>query len=114
MTSFEDPIEDSPENRYNKVFLTARNTIERHNGVLKSRFRGLLKHCTINYDPIKSGKIICYCGVFHNIANYYKNESPDDNIEDDGHKNSEFDGNAMNWLQAGRNVRDDIVQLYFK
>ncbi|KAJ8950906.1 hypothetical protein NQ314_007763 [Rhamnusium bicolor] len=51
MTPFRDPAEGTPEARYNFAHIRSRNTIQRCIGVLKSRFRGLLKERTARYAP---------------------------------------------------------------
>lgn len=60
-----DLVEGTPEARYNN------HSIERVNGLLKSRFRCLLKHRTLNYDPIKAEKLIYSYTVLHNICRYF-------------------------------------------
>ena len=54
------------EERYQKMHKKGRNTIERCNGLLKSRFRCLLRK--LEFTPEKSCKIIRACIVLHNIA----------------------------------------------
>ncbi|GBP95427.1 Putative nuclease HARBI1 [Eumeta japonica] len=44
---------NTPEERYNKAFKCARANIERCNGILKMRFRCLLKHRVLHYAPEK-------------------------------------------------------------
>lgn len=61
----------------------ARMTIERVNGVLKARFRCLLKHRTLNYSPVKAAKIIYSCGVLHNIAQHFNVNMPVDAVEEE-------------------------------
>ncbi|KAJ8966432.1 hypothetical protein NQ314_003530 [Rhamnusium bicolor] len=58
----------SPEERYNERHRSTRSTIERCNGVLKLRFRCLLKHRTLYYKPEKCSYIINACTVLHNIC----------------------------------------------
>nr|CAH7757819.1 unnamed protein product [Callosobruchus chinensis] len=63
--------------KYNIHLRRARNSVERVNGVLKGRFRSLVKHRTPNYDPIKCGRIINTCVVLHNIALQFNVAPPD-------------------------------------
>ncbi|KAJ8915416.1 hypothetical protein NQ315_008306, partial [Exocentrus adspersus] len=53
---------------YNDTHRRARSTIERCNGLLKMRFRCLLKHRTLHYSPSKASKIINACIVLHNMC----------------------------------------------
>lgn len=60
--------ENSPEARYTHMHVKARNCVERCFGVLKGRFRCLHKHRTLEYSPIKAGRIINACAVLHNFC----------------------------------------------
>ncbi|GBP40851.1 Putative nuclease HARBI1 [Eumeta japonica] len=66
------PITGAPpgsrEYRYTKVHAKTRNCIERCIGLLKSRWRCLLKHRTLHYNPDIAQKIIIACCVLHNMA----------------------------------------------
>lgn len=68
MTPITDAEENTPESRYTAAHIAARNCIERCFGVLKQRFRCLLKHRTLHYSPVRAGKIIKACAVLHNMA----------------------------------------------
>lgn len=59
----------SPEEYYTNVHCRARNTVDRCIGVLKPRWRCLLAHRVLHYDPVTAGKIVNACVVLHNIAN---------------------------------------------
>lgn len=56
------------EERYNEKVCSVRNTIERCNGVLKNRFRCLLKHRVLHYSPTVAAKIVNSCVVLHNMC----------------------------------------------
>lgn len=56
MTPIYEPQENSSEARYNKWFCKTRSIIERCNGVLKMRFRCLLKHRVLHYSPPKAAR----------------------------------------------------------
>lgn len=73
-----EPPENTPEHRYNMVH---KNTIERCNGLLKLRFRCLLKHHVLHYKPHVACKIISSCIVLHNMCVTHNVELPDE-IED--------------------------------
>ncbi|KAJ8926478.1 hypothetical protein NQ314_021153 [Rhamnusium bicolor] len=60
--------ETEEEEAYNEVHRRARSTIERCNGLLKMRFRCLLKHRVLHYAPNKASKIINACVLLHNMC----------------------------------------------
>ncbi|KAL5237402.1 hypothetical protein ACI65C_004812 [Semiaphis heraclei] len=68
MTPYLDPAPRSPEALYNDSFCSIRSIIERCIGVLKMRFRCLLKHRVLHYTPNKASKIINTCVVLHNMC----------------------------------------------
>ncbi|CAK1591807.1 unnamed protein product [Parnassius mnemosyne] len=69
MVPISNAVEGSPEEHYNKLHATARNTVERAIGRLKGRFRCLLVHRVLHYDPEMVAKIVIACCVLHNICN---------------------------------------------
>lgn len=72
----------TPEDHFNNVHMSARNTIERTFGVLKQRFRCLLKHRVLHYAPPKAASIINACVILHNIAINEGLPLPEDDNED--------------------------------
>lgn len=68
MTPVPNAAEGSPEWRYNLQHASARNVIERCNGVLKNRFRCLLGERKLRYEPEKVGNIVVACCVLHNMC----------------------------------------------
>lgn len=60
------------EKLYNKAHKSGRNAIERCNGVLKTRFRCLLKENIRSYSPEKYGLIINAWAVLHNILTKHR------------------------------------------
>ncbi|GBN64757.1 Putative nuclease HARBI1 [Araneus ventricosus] len=71
MTPISNADEDSSSARYNDAHTWARNTIERCNGLLKSRFRCCQRSRQLHYSPEKAGLIINACAVLHNICIHY-------------------------------------------
>ncbi|XP_045449952.1 putative nuclease HARBI1 [Melitaea cinxia] len=69
MTPCANPEPGSPEEHYNTLHSTARNSVERTIGILKGRFRCLLVHRVLHYDPEMVSKIIIACCILHNICN---------------------------------------------
>ncbi|CAI6375972.1 unnamed protein product [Macrosiphum euphorbiae] len=67
LTPFNNPVADVGQ-YYNKMQMSTRSIIERCNGVLKMRYRCLLKHRFLHYHPEKCTKIINACTVLHNIC----------------------------------------------
>jgi len=68
MTPIIDAIEGSPEAEYNRKQMKCCLIIEQCNGVLKMRFRCLLKHRVLHYSPPTASKIIYTCAVLHNMC----------------------------------------------
>lgn len=58
MTPIINAREGSPEAAYNNNHRRCRSLIERCNGLLKMRFRCLLKHRALHYTPPVASKII--------------------------------------------------------
>lgn len=68
LTPIPNAVPGSPEENYNEHHKRTRSTIERCNGVLKLRFRCLLRHRVLHYNPTWASKIINGCTVLHNIC----------------------------------------------
>ncbi|XP_044754998.1 putative nuclease HARBI1 [Coccinella septempunctata] len=124
LTPLQDPSPDTPEFRYNKAFKKARCTIERCNGLLKMRFRCLLKHRVLHYAPNVCAKIINACVVLHNICLENNIPNPDGLDYENGDlgiygpmqhiENFTSGNNTQNAeLIRGRNVQRNIIRNYF-
>ncbi|KAJ8935706.1 hypothetical protein NQ314_012683, partial [Rhamnusium bicolor] len=59
---------NQPEEAFNNTLTSARNLVERTNGILKGRFRCLSRHRTLIYHLVRAANIIYACCVLHNIA----------------------------------------------
>ncbi|XP_060847995.1 putative nuclease HARBI1 [Rhopalosiphum padi] len=70
LTPISNPTNEAEE-YFNKQQMSARSKIERCNGVLKGRFRCLIKDQTLHYKPEKATKIINACVVLHNLCITY-------------------------------------------
>ncbi|CAL1672498.1 unnamed protein product [Lasius platythorax] len=118
LTPYANFEEGSPEEQYNMMHKSTRNVIERTNGILKSRFCCLSRHCVLNYHPAKAAYIIYSCAVLHNIAIRAKFHLDDydeinENYEID--ENDELahpnpDVNEDIHVHAGRRIRNLYVQ----
>lgn len=68
LTPAENAVPHTPEENYNLRHCSTRSLIEQCNGVLKMRFRCLLKHRVLHYSPERAAKLINACAVLHNIC----------------------------------------------
>ncbi|XP_031335010.1 putative nuclease HARBI1 [Photinus pyralis] len=59
------------EERFNDRICSIRSLIERCNGVLKNRFRCLLRHRVLHYTPTVAARIVNACVVLHNMCIAY-------------------------------------------
>lgn len=79
------PQAGSPEERYNTSLRSARNCI----GVLKGRFRCLLKDRVLHYSPPMAGCIINACAVLHNFL-INRNVDWDEPVGEDDEQNENY------------------------
>ncbi|XP_059058955.1 putative nuclease HARBI1 [Achroia grisella] len=63
--------EGSPEEYYTKIHHRTHSIMQRCIVTLKSRWKCLLPHRVLHYNPAKAGKIVNACAVLNNIANSY-------------------------------------------
>lgn len=121
MKPFLNPAPDSPESRFNVALCSARNVIERTFGVLKMRFRCLLKERVARYDPYFVGMLVTACGVLHNMC--VTGGVPLIGVEANGDLPEEDNFNYVPNIAApqgafvfreGERVRNNIVQMYFR
>ncbi|CAI6371996.1 unnamed protein product [Macrosiphum euphorbiae] len=119
LTPIANPTTEADE-YFNKQQMSTRSIIERCNGVLKGRFRCLLKDRTLHYKPEKVSQIINACVVLHNICiTYNLPEFVDgENITDFGIYQAPLgvaENNDLNLrnrdLMMGRRQRQKIIQL---
>lgn len=68
MTPILNAVEGSREERYTQKHVQARNCIERCFGLLKARWRCLLRDRVLHYHPHVASNITMACCVLHNIA----------------------------------------------
>ena len=83
MTPITDAAPGSPEEHYTKLHCSVCNSVERTIGILKGRWRCLLLHRVLHYEPDMVTKIINTCCVLHNMCNRAQvpsSFSPEDDI----------------------------------
>lgn len=114
MTPFRDPQPGTPHYRYYEAHVRARNTVERCIGLLKVRFRCILKERNGRYSPEMIAKFVKVSAALHNLClesrfrdNYVEFVYNFVNEMDDGNRNIEIynDGNDRE--------RNDLVRRYF-
>ncbi|CAK1585318.1 unnamed protein product [Parnassius mnemosyne] len=69
MTPIVDAPPNTPEGYYTDMHVRARNVIERTIGLMKARFRCLLVHRVLHYEPHMAASIVNACVILHNICN---------------------------------------------
>lgn len=63
---FHNPLEGSPQQRFNYAHIRARNCVERCIGVLKMRFRCLMRERSLRYTPNFVSSLLKACAILHN------------------------------------------------
>lgn len=97
------------EDRYNTAHRKSRNVIERLNGVLKSRFRCLSKHRTLNLSPIMASHVTNSCAVLHNLCIRHSiplREINEEESDSDDEVDTSTTGNAVN-------IRNRLIRNHF-
>lgn len=119
------PLEDIPQpgtpaEHFNNQLKSTRSTIERCNGVLKHRFRCLIKQRMLHYEPQRVSKIVNACVVLHNMCIENNIPLPQEDVEIEAmHEiNIRFnDDNEMGRVNTdllrGRAIRNEIINNYF-
>ncbi|XP_022183155.1 putative nuclease HARBI1 [Myzus persicae] len=113
---------NTPEERYNRRFKHVRSLIERCIGLLKMRFRCLLKHRILHYSPVKACKIVNACTVLHNICienNVQFQNDEDGNVEEidlgifgvDDNERQDIQGLNED-LVAGRRMQHRVIRYF--
>lgn len=124
MTPVSDPEPDTPEFRYNKSQMSTRSLIERCNGLLKMRFRCLLKHRVLHYAPEACSRIINACTILHNMCVKHNIPEPQPEEEDELLDYGMYINDNVNEineenvrvnpeLTAGRRYRRLLIRNYF-
>ncbi|KAB0804976.1 hypothetical protein PPYR_01946, partial [Photinus pyralis] len=112
MTPVLNALAGSAEERYNTHHASARNCIERCNGVFKQRFRCVLGERTLRYSPEKVGNIVVACAVLHNICTDARLELDVENME--RIIPNEVNVNVQQMNENGRDARRILIENYFQ
>lgn len=112
MTPFRDAIEGTPQARYNAAHMRARNVIERCIGLLKTRFRCILRERTARYNPGFVCEIIKACAVLHNICINENMQIENEFVNEEEPEIGNIQG-ILNDHHAGIQARERIVRRYF-
>lgn len=107
MTPVNNQLLTREEENYNSAHRSCRNVIERTIGILKGRFRCLLKHRVLHSSPPIASKIIYSCAVLHNICNERRELFED--FEENGYDNEHEPHNHI----FNNNIRNRIIRTYF-
>ncbi|CAH2005476.1 unnamed protein product [Acanthoscelides obtectus] len=114
MTPIQGMPTDTPEGRYTAALTRTRNCVERCVGVLKNRFRCLLKERVLHYAPFRAGQIINATSVLHNMCVRANLDMEDQEEEQDDNDVPESDAIVSNVLEQGQTRRVNIIHLYFQ
>lgn len=115
-----EPAAGTAEFRFNQRIRAIRVQIEQCFGLLKNRFRCLLKDRVLHYAPTTAAKIINSCVVLHNLC--LDNNVPmpiDEPYIPEDNNNFNLVLNEVrneindNYLARGRHLRNLIVRNYF-
>lgn len=117
ITPVPNPAPGSIEERFNTMHAGIRNSIERCNGVLKNRFRCLLKHRVLHYTPQIASYIINACVVLHNMCidnriELLEGEEDADNLNMHQFNDANFVQERLQDLEAGRALRNHLILNY--
>lgn len=110
------PPEDSPEHRFNNRLSSARNVIERCNGVLKMRLRCVAVERKARYAPHFMGKVVTVCATLHNMCMEDNMELPDfvpGQQEDVPRVVGINDLHNNHLFNEARVIRQNIINNYF-
>lgn len=115
LTPLPDAEPDSPDERFNTCFKHTRSIIERCNGLLKMRFRCLLKHRVLHYAPPTAARIVNACTVLHNMCVQANVPEPeiDDEYDFGIYEHQPFQAHPL--VQDARNARvhPDLAKARF-
>ena len=116
MIPYLDPVNRLAERSFNTLFKRARCTIERCNGVIKTKLRCTRKDRVLHYRPKNASKIIKACVVLHNFAvekrvqDYVPRNIP---LNQNDNFNADVIYDNVDQRIAGERVRNVLSQYLF-
>lgn len=113
MTPFRNPEERSLQSTYNTQHAKGRNIVERTIGVLKNRFRCLLRARALHYTPEKCTQIINVCVALYNICVFYNVQYSEDIFNEPHEETDEsnietIENDSVNNLEA-EEIRNGLL-----
>lgn len=110
--------ENTPEGRYTHAQIRTRNCVERVIGVMKAKWRCILKHRILHYEPGKARRIIRSCAALHNIAMTMEDYAHDAqnfevDIDQEGEPAGPLNGILEDELAAGLVVRTELIAAHY-
>lgn len=106
------PILNAPqstmEELYTQRHVQARNCIERCFGLLKARWRCLLKHRVLHYHPLIASNIIMACCVLQNKA--LKANLPPPHSLPAAHEDNDEDNITLQASTSTVNTQSELIQ----
>lgn len=105
----------TPEAHYTNMHVHTRVCVERCIGLLKARWRCLLRHRVLHYEPTKCARILNACVVLHNLC--LNIPLPTDDVSDDasGSTSDDDDDDPLVSIPiesfAGEHARRQYIQV---
>lgn len=113
MTPVLHTTENTPQAHYTNMHVHTRVCVERCIGLLKARWRCLLRHRVLHYEPTKCAKIINACAVLHNLCLNDGIVIEDDDDDDDPSPNYN-DDNMILMDPILDNARQQLINILWQ
>lgn len=100
---------------YNRKHSQARSIIEQCNGLLKNRWRCLLKHRMLHYHPEVASNIVVSCVVLHNMCIHHKIGESDIEVEEPEEMGPSFiENNECSITSEARHLQKQLIASCFQ
>ncbi|XP_046392800.1 putative nuclease HARBI1 [Ischnura elegans] len=119
LTPLPNALPGTPEFSYTEAHCKTRSVVERLFGILKARWRCLLRDRVLHYQPAQASKIILTCAVLHNINLFHQIPLPEDEAIMEEGENINLDVEELDEpvagdrLQIARRIQGGIIFQYF-